>query len=408
MSLAAEHNVIGGLLRDPEALYRVPDLQPEHFQHPPNRKAFATIKRLLSEGKGVDAFLVADAGGGELAYLGGLAADTPGTSNIVYHADAIKRDARRLSVELTLKNALSRLEREHTEEVVQATMTALEGSHSAHGKLFHEIVSETLREAEAARQQRQKDAVSGISTTIPLLNQITGGLHGPKLVVLGGRPGTYKTALALQIAARNASSGIPIGFISLEMGGTELASRAIANTLKLNGSHLAQGDKQVLAAAEAAREWDWPLHIEDRLFNWPDIVAHIIGLHHRHRIQLAVIDYLQIIQVSGKGSRFEKLGEISREAKLLAKRLGIPIMLLAQISRDVEKDNRRPRLSDIRECGNVEQDADIVLFTNCRQQNDRQPEYELIVAKQRNGRAREIINLHITGEQYFIGEIWEQ
>jgi replicative DNA helicase len=123
---------------------------------------------------------------------------------------------------------------------------------------------------------------------------------------------------------------------------------------------------------------------------------------------MAVIDYLQIIQVPGKASRFEKLGEISRGAKLLAKRLGIPVVLLAQISRDVERDNRRPLLSDIRECGNVEQDADIVLFTHWQRQKDRPEQYEMILAKQRNGPARQCIKLLVNGAHYLIGEVWEQ
>jgi replicative DNA helicase len=410
MSVAAEQNLIGGILIEPEAFYRVTDLQARHFRDIENRKAFATIQRLLAEGKGVDRELVAEAGGGDPSYLGSLMNNTPGTANIVYYAESIKRDARRLHVELSLKNALSRLAEDSTgvEEVVQATMTALEDYQEHHSKPFSQIVGETLAQAEEAREQRRNGSVIGLTTTLPLLNQLTGGLHGPKLIVLGGRPGTYKTALALQIAARNGACGVPVGFISLEMGDHELAARTIPNTLRLNGADLSQGDRQVLEVAEPARTWDWPLHIEDRLFAWPDIVGRIIGWHHQHQIQCAVIDYLQIVQMPGKASRFEKLSEISREAKLLAKRLGIPILLLAQISRDVEKQNRRPVLSDIRECGNVEQDADIVLFMHCHQQDSRPDEFDLILAKQRNGPAREVIKLQIIGEQYVIGERWEQ
>jgi len=192
------------------------------------------------------------------------------------------------------------------------------------------------------------------------------------------------------------------------MGGCDLIERAIVNTLRINGSDFAQGEPVALQAAQAAREWGWPLFTEDSLYSWPEIAALIIGWKHQHDIQLAVIDYLQIIHTPGKASRFEKLGEISREAKLLAMRLGIPIMLLAQISRDVERDKRRPLLSDIRECGNVEQDADIVLFTHWRQQEDRPDDYEIILAKQRNGQARQIIKLQIDGASYFVGELWEQ
>lgn len=409
MSIAAEQHIIGGLLRDPKAFYRIPDLNPSHFSAPENRQAFETIQRLLAEGNAIDVFLVAEAGGGESHRLGVLWANTPGTANIVSYAEVVKQAARRRQVEFTLKNALARIRQDESiEEIVHSTMTALENSQPQASKSLARIVEETFATVEETRKRRHSGTVHGITTTLPLLNQLTGGFYGPKFIVLGGRPGTLKTAFALQIAARNAADGVPVAFISLEMGDTELAARTIANMLKLSGSDFTQGDPKVLETAQPARTWNWPLYLEDRLFDWPDIVGRIIGLHHQHQIQLAVIDYLQIVNVPGKASRFEKLGQISREAKLLAKRLGIPILILAQISRDVEKQNRRPVLSDIRECGNVEQDADIVLFTHCYQQENRPDEYELLLAKQRNGPARELIRLQTIGEQYFIGERWEQ
>jgi replicative DNA helicase len=157
MSVAAEQNLIGGILIEPEAFYRVTDLQARHFRDIENRKAFATIQRLLAEGKGVDRELVAEAGGGDPSYLGSLMNNTPGTANIVYYAESIKRDARRLHVELSLKNALSRLAEDSTgvEEVVQATMTALEDYQEHHSKPFSQIVGETLAQAEEAREQRR-------------------------------------------------------------------------------------------------------------------------------------------------------------------------------------------------------------------------------------------------------------
>lgn len=321
----------------------------------------------------------------------------------------VKEAARRRHVTLALKNALEQLSGDHpTVEVVQAVMTSMEQDQGNTTRPFPELVADTLEHAEKTRRLRATNAVNGVSTTLPILNQLTGGFHGPKLIVIGGRPGTYKTAYALQVATRAGCAGTPVGFISLEMGFRELVTRQIANKLKVDGSELEHGDKKALAVAQAAREWTWPVHIEDKLHSWPDIVARIIGWKYQHDIQLAVIDYLQIIHVPGKASRFEKLGEISRGAKLLAKRLGIPIMLLAQISRDVERDNRRPLLSDIRECGNVEQDADIVLFTHCQRQKDRPDQYEMILAKQRNGRARQRIRLQVNGAHYLIGELWEQ
>jgi len=410
VSINSENSVIGALLIDPQALYKISEpLKPSDFRKPENRKAYAMICRMLKAGEGVDAVTVAEAGGGELAYLGTLAKDTASSYNVDAYARTVKQTSRTRQLMLSLKNALAQIENNQPiEEVRQSVMASIEDNAQHAGKPFSEIVADSLDRAEQAGKLRDSGAVIGVSTGLPILNHMTGGFHGPKLIVLGGRPGTYKTAYALQVVTRAASQGQPVGFVSLEMGGGELVTRAIANQLSLNGSDLSHGDEQALSAAQVAREWDWPLHIEDRLFNWPDIVARIIGWRHQHKIELAVIDYLQIVRVPGKGSRFEKLGEISREFKLLSKRLGIPILLLAQISRDVEKEKRRPLLSDIRECGNVEQDADVVLFTHCYQQKDRPDRYELIVAKQRNGPARKVIRLNVDGSRYLISEQWEQ
>lgn len=410
MSTNAEYNVIGGLLLDPQALYRIPNpLQPRDFQKPENRRAYTTICKLLKAGKAVDVFLVEEAGGGTVAYLGELARNTPGSANIAAHAALIKQSSRLRQTEIALKNGLEKIRAGRPlDEIRQSVMVALENHQDHQAKLFGELVDEALTHAEEARRLRATSSVIGISTTLPMLNHLTGGLHGPKLIVLGGRPGTFKTAYALQVAIRAAADDKPVGFVSIEMGGRELIERAIANTLRIDGCSFVQGEPDALQAAQEAREWEWPLFVEDKLYTWPEIAARIIGWKHQHDIQLAVIDYLQIIHTPGKASRFEKLGEISREAKLLAMRLGIPIMLLAQISRDVEKDKRRPLLSDIRECGNVEQDADIVLFTHRRQQEDRPDDYELILAKQRNGQARQVIKLQIDGPSYLVGELWEQ
>lgn len=409
MSANAEASVIGALLLDPQALYRIDDpLRAADFQQPANRKAYATICRMLKAGEPVDFVTLSESGGGDLSYLGALAKDTPGSHNISSYAAIVKAAARRSRLELSLKNGLTQLQDgEPVEDIRQAVMTAIEGDTQPAGRSFADVVTDALTGAAQAGQLRQSGAVIGVSTGLPILNHLTGGFHGPKLIVLGGRPGTFKTAYALQVASRAAANGQPVGFVSLEMGAEELATRAVANALLLNGADLSHGEADALKAAQAA-SWDWPLHIEDKLYRWPDIAARIIGWKHRHDIALAVIDYLQIIQLPGKGSRFEKLGEVSREAKLLAKRLGIPILLLAQISREVEKEKRRPVLSDIRECGNVEQDADMVLFTHRHQPKDKPEQYELILAKQRNGPARKIIRLKIDGASYLIGEVWNQ
>lgn len=414
-----EQVVIGALLAEPDAFPRIADqLQAEDFTRADCARAFGAIHRMVTEGNRVDLWGVEAAGGGSVADLGRMQLGSPGAANIEHYAGLVRTAARRRQIERDLMAALTRIrgagespgadQRLLVEEVTQRTINALESPREATSKPFHALVRDALDEASQVHQKRASGGVTGVSTTLPWLNQLTGGFHGPKLIVLGGRPGTFKTAYATQVATRAALDGIPVGFVSLEMGASELVARVIANRLKVDGSDLARGEPSALHAAQSAQDWDWPLHIEDQVLSWPEIAARIMTWRHRHGIELAVVDYLQIIRIPGKGSRFEKLSEVSREAKLLAKRLGIPILLLAQISRDVERENRRPYLSDIRECGNVEQDADIVLFTHAHRVQDRPPEYELILAKQRNGPAREVVRLQIDAAHYRIGEQWEQ
>ncbi len=414
-----EQVVIGALLAEPDSFPRIADqLQTEDFARADCRRAFQAMRRLVTDGNQVDIWTLEAAGGGQAADLGRMQMNSAGAANLEHYAGLVRTAARRRQIERDLMAALTKL-RESAEspgadqpllleELAQKTISALEGQREATTRPFQELVQETLAEARQVHQKRTSGNLAGISTTLPCLNELTGGFHGPKLIVLGGRPGTFKTAYAAQIATEAAIDGFPVGFVSLEMGATELVARVIANRLKIDGAGLSRGVPEDVHAAQPALTWEWPLYIEDQLSSWPEIASRIMTWRHRRGIQLAVIDYLQIVRLPGRASRFEKLGELSREAKLLAKRLGIPILLLAQISRDVEKENRRPLLSDIRECGNVEQDADIVMFTHAQRAKDRPVEYELILAKQRNGPAREVIKLQIDAPHYRIGELWEQ
>jgi replicative DNA helicase len=275
-------------------------------------------------------------------------------------------------------------------------------------KSFAIALDEAVKSANEACKRRSAGTIAGLSTTFPTLDKLTGGLHGPKMVVLGGRPGTYKSAIAWQILLRAAKRGLPVGMISLEMGAAELGVRALASELKFSGHAFASGDRQTLADYHTKMRpelRDWPIRIDDHSTYLSEIVSRIIEWKFRFDIQIACIDHLQLIHHQKAANRFQELSEVSRQMKLLAMRLGIPIVLLSQLSREVERDNREPRLSDLRECGNIEQDADIVIFTRCIPgQGQGEDEYELILAKQRQGAARRVISLAINGEHYFVGE----
>lgn len=403
--LQAEQHVIGALLLDNLTYFRVPDLEPHHFTDTRHQRLFSTIRDLITRDQPADFFSAQ--GTEKLDYLVELTRNTPSTANIHVYADVVRNCARRRHIEATLKNALATIDEYEPDDLVSQCVTGLQQhTHVSADCTLGNAMDAALRKAEITQERRRRGTISGIDTTLPRLNKFTGGLQGPKMVTIGGRPSTYKTAFAFQVAVNAAKHGKPVGIVSLEMGADELGERALANLLRIDGYGLSVGEPQPYLDARARLDdqlRSLPLWIDDTAQTWGKIEARIVEWKYRHDIELAVIDYIQIIHTSG--NRFEALSEISRRTKLLAKRLNMPVLILSQLSREMERENRRPMLSDLRECGNIEQDSDIVLFMHRIIGKDQeQDQYELILAKQRGGPARRKIPLEIVGPNYFIGE----
>ena len=408
-NLDAEIQIIGACLMDNRAYYRVADLDPADFQDNTNRRAFAGIREMLSQDKQADAFTLADHTGIDFDHLSQVHRTTASTANVHLYAEIVKRESRRAQVARTLRDSLANIEEASDPETVAADCMA--GLQQTTAKTedveLGPAIDLAFEKARETRQRIQQGLIAGISTTLPRLNNLTGGFRGPRMIILGGRPGTFKTAYAWQVVLQAARDGTPCGFISLEMSADELGERALANLLQIDGQQFSNGNKGVYLNAERAcgpELRSLPVWIDDSTQDWNRIEARIVEWKYRHDIRLAVIDYLQIIRHPGK--RFEALSDISRRVKLLAKRLDMPVMVLSQLSRDIEKEHRRPLLSDLRECGNFEQDADLVIFLH-RIPSDAQTadRHELILAKQRSGPARQIIELEVNGPQFHIGEL---
>ena len=246
-----------------------------------------------------------------------------------------------------------------------------------------------------------KKTLIGLSTTIPKLDEITYGLERGTLTIVAGRPSMGKTELSLQMAVANASKGYPVAVFSIEQPHSELMERIICNYTEIGLSKIKQGflnkdDVKRLEAQSMAIK-DLPLLIDDT----PNIsITHIVAKSKRLKkktpnLSMIVIDYLQLMQSHNKGnSRNEELTHISRSLKVLARILDIPIIAISQLSRDCEKrENKRPLLSDLRESGAIEQDADKVIFMysdypylNKKEVTDIDKyKGEIIVAKHRNG-----------------------
>lgn len=410
----AEYALASAVLADNATYFRViASVNADDFTVPGCRKIFCAVGKLLARNEPADALTVAAELDGEIPFHEvGKIASSPGVPiNAEHYARLIKQQSRKRNLRLILRNAQAMADSgDDVGDTVTAVMSSLLNlsGGSAKDVCFAEALDAGMASAERALALRDQGQTLGVSTTLPTLNRYTGGFHGGKLIVLGGRPGTFKSALAWQILLNAARNGLPAGMISLEMNADELGQRAIALVHKINGHALASGCRDEVHAAGASISNEmrgWPLHIDSTSCTLSEIIARIVEWRHRHDVKIVCVDHLQLMRHGKSLKRFEELSEITRQLKALSLRLNMPILLLSQLSRDVEKDRRRPVMSDLRECGNIEQDADIVLFLYCRMGEGQQKDaFELILAKQRGGSAREIIDLAMHGEHFHVGE----
>ena len=268
---------------------------------------------------------------------------------------------------------------------------------------FSAVVDSELGRADAVF--RRGGGLSGISTGLAPLDALLGGLHSGNLIILAARPAMGKSALATNIGVNVASAGLPVGFFSLEMSAEEIGARIISAGAGVPGHKMRQGTMtaaeidRYMAAGDAIKSL--PLFIDDTAaLSIATLRARARRMHRQHGIALLIVDYLQLASGGDRrDGRTAEVGEITRGLKALAKELNIPILALSQLSRAVEsRVDKRPQLSDLRESGSIEQDADVVMFIYRaeyyleRSEKRGTPEHiaalgqaEVIVAKQRHG-----------------------
>ena len=261
-----------------------------------------------------------------------------------------------------------------------------------------EPIADTLPDALGNIQGRNQRllagqvACDGIETGLTDLDRKTSGLGKGRQIIIAARPSEGKTSLGLQIAVHAAKSGKNVCFFSLEMSRLELAERVLSNVAEVNIREplLKQQSSQLLDAEKIAK--DWRLYVDDSPNTIEKIESRAKRLALMDGLDLIVIDYLQLIETNQVQKRYEAVTAISRRLKLLAKDLNCPVLTLSQLSRDIEKrgsnrSNARPLLSDLRDSGAIEQDADLVLFihTPDGQSKDESGWREIIIAKNRHG-----------------------
>ncbi|MDX1580310.1 MAG: replicative DNA helicase [Alphaproteobacteria bacterium] len=444
-NLELEQALLGALLIDNEVANRLSFLAGPHFFDPLHERIYDTAARLIDRGQlaspaTIKTYMENDEGLKEVGgaqYLARLVA----AASSAHHAEEygrtiydlhLRRELIRISDEAAGRASQPETEENAThqiERVEDALFSLAESGQTESGfQPFSASIATAVESIEAAINREGQ--LTGVSTGLTRMDELLGGLHRSDLVILAGRPSMGKTALATNIAFHAArefkrakdegidpeqAGGAVVGFFSLEMSAEQLAGRMLAEQSGIPSDQLRRGmlnQDQFQGVARASQEIeDIPFFIDDTpALTISAILSRARRLKRRHNLGLVVVDYLQLLRPSGRNrvdNRVQEISEITQGLKALAKNLNVPVLALSQLSRSVEqREDKRPLLSDLRESGSIEQDADVVMFVYREEyyHERREPEHgtedhlkwqekgerihgvaEVIIGKQRHG-----------------------
>ncbi len=399
-SIEAEQQLLGAILTNNEIFDRIASLVgAQHFYEPVHQRIFEVAaariqKNALASPVTIKAFLEEDAGLKELggaAYLARLAGAAIAASAARDYAQmiydlAVRRELIGLGRDIAAKAARIEVSSEPKDQIVEAEQRLYklgeQGMAERGFQSFLKAVTDAVNVANAA--YKRDGGLAGISTGLIDLDKKLGGLHPSDLLILAGRPSMGKTSLATNIAfniARSYKRGLTadgregavdggvVGFFSLEMSAEQLAARILSEAAEVPSEQIRRGDmteaefRRFVEAAKALE--NCPLYIDDTpALPISAVAARARRLKRTHGLDVLIIDYLQLLRAaSAKENRVNEVSEITQGLKAIAKELDIPVVALSQLSRQVEsREDKRPQLSDLRESGSIEQDADVVMF----------------------------------------------
>jgi replicative DNA helicase len=412
VNLDAERLVLGSIMIQDAAYLQVAGiLEPEDFSLEKHRRIFRRMGELYERGEAIDRYTVANelARRGELesvdgvSYLASLDDGLPQIANLDAYIRIVKEKSLLRKIIMISEKVIHRsmLGEESPEEILASAEESFLGLSGAKPQSLArpgQIIEEYEGGLSAFLDPSKR--IKGVGTGYLGLDEKTGGFHSGELIILAARPAMGKTALALNIAQHVALSPSPrtVAVFSLEMSKESLLTRMICSTARVDQQkfrmgYLNQEERRRLQAA-ASDLSEAPLFIDDSPgINLMDIHSKLRRLRAEHGLGLVVVDYLQLMQGRGKfDNRTAEVSSLSRGLKLLSKDLGVPFLVLSQLSRATEtrQGDHRPQLSDLRESGSIEQDADMVLFIFREEvykpnREDLRGIAELHIAKQRNG-----------------------
>ena len=409
-NLEAETSVLGAVLLENEALNRVLEiLREDDFYREAHRRIFSAILHLYEHSEPVDLITLSevlktrgdlDAVGG-VEYLNSLVNGVPTAANISYYAKIIKEKAilRKLINRATEIVSQSYSNSGDVDEFIdQAERTIFEISEDRVRPSFYpikDLIKSSFKTIERLYEKRQ--LITGVPTGFQRLDELTSGLQPADLIIIAGRPSMGKTAFALNIAQHaSVRATTPAAIFSLEMSKEQLALRMLCSEAKvdahrLRGGFLSEADWPKLTRAAGSLS-EAPLFIDDTPgLSALEMRAKARRLKIEHNLGLVIVDYLQLMRGRASAdSREQEISDISRSLKALAKELSIPVIALSQLNRRVEeRGDKRPQLSDLRESGAIEQDADVILFLYrdevYNKSEENRGKAEIIIGKQRNG-----------------------
>lgn len=417
-SIEAEQSVIGGLLLENEALDKIADiLRADDFYQHDHKTIFRHISKLIEHNRPADIVTVAESlestaelsSIGGIAYLGALAQNTPTAANIRRYAEIVReRSVMRKLVVVgsdiadSAYNPNGRDAQQLLDEAEAKIFQIAEGGQrSSQGfQDIKELLPQVAERIDMLFSRDNQSDVTGIPTGFSDLDSMTSGFQGGDLIIVAGRPSMGKTAFSLNIAENVAlDTGLPVAVFSMEMASTQLAMRMIGSVGRLDQHRMRTGrledeDWEKLTTA-LGRLNEAPIFIDEGAgLSSFDVRARARRLHRQTgKLGLIVVDYLQLMAApAGKQgeNRATEISEISRSLKALAKELDVPVVALSQLNRSVEqRPDKRPVMSDLRESGAIEQDADLILFIYRDEvynpDSADKGTAEIIIGKQRNG-----------------------
>ncbi|SUZ30711.1 Replicative DNA helicase [Roseibaca ekhonensis] len=398
-NIEAEQQLLGAILVNNDIYDRISSLvKHDHFYEPVHQRIFEIAsariaKNALASPVTLKAFMEDDEGLKELGgagYLARLAAAAISAyaardyAQMIYDL-AVRRDLIRLGQDIAAQASKMDVASEPKEQIVEAEQRlyklAEQGVAERGFQSFLKAVTDAVQMANAAYQR--DGGLAGISTGLIDMDKKLGGLHPSDLLILAGRPSMGKTSLATNIAfniakayrtgrkpdgTEGAIEGGAVGFFSLEMSAEQLAARILSEAAEVPSEQIRRGDmseaefRRFVEAAKALESC--PLYIDDTpALPISQVAARARRLKRTHGLDVLMVDYLQLLRGSSKESRVQEVSEITQGLKAIAKELNIPVIALSQLSRNVEsREDKRPQLSDLRESGSIEQDADVVMF----------------------------------------------